>query len=247
MSPAVPSCGTVHNESVTRRSVLYGGAVVAGAALTGAGFIGGVAIGRSGTAVREEALPHGPAAAWAALQRGNARWAAGEGSHPHQSVARRREVSAGQSPYAVVLSCIDSRVPPEVVFDAGVGDLLVVRTAAHTLDPLVTAAVQYGPQDLNAPLIVVLGHQRCGAVTAAAHALHDHATLPGELPRIVEALQPAYRRSGGEVDAMIRENVVEVTGRLRADPLLGPLVNKGALGVVGARYSLDTGQVARVI
>ncbi|MCA2222258.1 carbonic anhydrase [Nonomuraea aurantiaca] len=184
--------------------------------------------------------------AWAALQRGNRRWAAGASRRPRQDPARRRQVAAGQSPYAVVLSCIDSRVPPEVVFDAGLGDLLVVRTAAHTVDRLVTAAVQYGPQDLRARLVVVLGHQRCGAVTAAARALREREALPGELPSIVAALEPVYTGSSGEVDDgevddMVHAHIVRTVSVLRADVLLS-----GKATVVGAYYSLDTGLVRRV-
>lgn len=151
----------------------------------------------------------------------------------------------GQSPYAVVLSCIDSRVPPEVVFDAGLGDLLVVRTAAHTVDRLVTAAVQFGPQALHARLVVVLGHQRCGAVSAAARALREQETLPGELPSIVAALEPVYTGSGGEadeVDAMVRAHTVRTVASPRVDAVL----SGQAASVVGAYYSLDTGLVRRV-
>ncbi|MFI6315974.1 carbonic anhydrase [Nonomuraea sp. NPDC050556] len=234
------------DKRITRRNAVFGGALVAGAALTGAGFLGGIAMGRAEPRRDDQAEPGGNSlagrgadAAWAALVAGNRRWASGAARHPHQSPQRRREVSAAQAPFAVVLSCVDSRVPPEVVFDAGVGDLLVVRTAAHTLDPLVTAAVEYGPQELKAPLVVVLGHQRCGAVTAAAHALREHATLPGELPRIVSALRPAYARARGDVEAMIRENVLGVVAALRRDPLM--------TRVVGARYDLDSGLVERLV
>ncbi|MER6948991.1 carbonic anhydrase [Nonomuraea sp. NPDC000554] len=180
--------------------------------------------------------------AWAALEDGNRRWAAGTPRRPRQDPEHRRRVAADQSPYAVVLSCIDSRVPPEVVFDAGLGDLLVVRTAGHTVDRLVTAAVQYGPQALSAPLVVVLGHQRCGAVTAAAQALREQAALPGELSRIVAALEPAYEGSGGDVEAMISAHVVRTVSLLRDDGLL-----RGRAAVIGARYSLDTGLVTRLV
>ncbi|WP_345574226.1 carbonic anhydrase [Nonomuraea rosea] len=178
---------------------------------------------------------------WALLEQGNRRWAAGTSRRPRQDPEHRRQVAAGQSPRAVVLSCIDSRVPPEVVFDAGLGDLLVVRTAAHTLDSLVTAAVQYGPQDLRARLVVVLGHQRCGAVTAAARALRTRQTLPGELPAIVAALEPAYATSDGQVEPMVRTHILRTVARLRADPIL-----YAAATVIGAYYSLDTGLVSRV-
>ncbi|MFG1703367.1 carbonic anhydrase [Nonomuraea sp. M3C6] len=178
---------------------------------------------------------------WAMLEQGNRRWAAGTSHRPRQDPERRRQVAASQSPHAVVLSCIDSRVPPEVVFDAGIGDLLVVRTAAHTLDSLVTAAVQYGPQALRAPLVVVLGHQRCGAVTAAARALRRRETLPGDLPHLVAALEPAYATSDGQVEPMVRAHILRTVSRLRADPLV-----HGAATVIGAYYSLDTGLMSRV-
>ncbi|WP_043628099.1 carbonic anhydrase [Nonomuraea candida] len=178
---------------------------------------------------------------WSLLEQGNRRWAAGRSHRPHQDRRRRKQVATGQSPHAVVLSCIDSRVPPEVVFDVGLGDLLVVRTAAHTLDPLVTAAVQYGPQDLRASLVVVLGHQRCGAVTAAARALRRRVTLPGELPAIVEALEPAYAVTDGRVEPMVHAHIRRTVSFLRADPLL-----YGSATVIGAHYSLDTGLVTRV-
>lgn len=175
------------------------------------------------------------------LEQGNRRWAGGTSRRPRQDPAWRRRLAAGQSPQAVVLSCIDSRVPPEVVFDVGIGDLLVVRTAAHTLDALVTAAVQYGPQALRAPLVVVLGHQHCGAVTAAARALRRGETLPGELPRIVAALEPAYATCDGQVEPMVRAHILRTVARLRADPLL-----YGTATVIGAYYALDTGLVSRV-
>ncbi|SEH00659.1 carbonic anhydrase [Nonomuraea solani] len=178
---------------------------------------------------------------WSLLEQGNRRWAAGRSHRPHQDPRRRKQLAWGQSPHAVVLSCIDSRVPPEVVFDVGLGDLLVVRTAAHTIDSLITAAVQYGPQDLRARLVVVLGHQRCGAVTAAARALRGRVTLPGELPHIVAALEPAYATSNGQVEPMVRAHIRRTVLRLRADPLL-----YGAATVIGAYYSLDTGLVSRV-
>ncbi|MEV0386147.1 carbonic anhydrase [Nonomuraea sp. NPDC050643] len=178
---------------------------------------------------------------WSLLEQGNRRWAAGKSRRPHQDPRRRKQLATGQAPHAVVLSCIDSRVPPEVVFDVGLGDLLVVRTAAHTLDSLVTAAVQYGPQDLRACLVVVLGHQRCGAVTAAARALRRRVTLPGELPHLVAALEPAYATSDGRVEPMVHAHIRRTVSRLRADPLL-----YGSATVIGAYYSLDTGLVSRV-
>ncbi|MFI6603036.1 carbonic anhydrase [Nonomuraea sp. NPDC050536] len=215
----------MRDELLARRGLLFSAALITGSALTGA-------------AVLSDSRPVSAAQAWAALRDGNRRWAGGGARRPRLDPDRRRQVATGQSPYAVVLSCIDSRVPPEAVFDAGLGDLLVVRTAGHTTDPLVTAAVQYGPQDLRAPLVVVLGHQRCGAVTAAATALREGTTLPGELQRIVEALRPVYT---DDVEEMIKASTVHTVARLRSDPLL-----RGRTAVIGAYYSLDSGLVTRV-
>ncbi|GAA0444005.1 carbonic anhydrase [Acrocarpospora corrugata] len=242
---------------MSRRRVLYGGAVLAGGLLAGAGFVGGVAVGSSDRPeLPPERTPRTPEEAWRLLMSGNERWASGGSIHPNQDVARRIEVAGGQTPYAVVVSCIDSRVPPEMVFDAGVGDVLAVRTAAHTVDPLVTAAIEYGPEDLRAPLVVVLGHQRCGAVTAAAQALSKQDRLPGGMQHIVLALRPAYLRMTGRgqvivdpllVESMVRDHTVTVARRLSRDPLLAPRIRAGGLRVVGAYYSLETGRVSRIV
>ncbi|MFI6503456.1 carbonic anhydrase [Nonomuraea typhae] len=229
----------MRDREATRRQLVVNTGVVLGAAMvSGGAFAGGVALGRSGAAVPEEDRPATAGEAWAALMRGNRRWAAGSVRHPRQSAARRRAVAGRQEPFAVVVSCVDSRVPPEVVFDTGVGDLLVVRTAAHTVDPLVTGAIQYGPADLLAPLVVVLGHRRCGAVAAAARALAAGTTLPGQQQRIVEALKPVY---SPDVEQMIAGHTRATVTRLRADPLLR------RARVVGARYDLDTGEVVRLV
>ncbi|PZG23678.1 carbonic anhydrase [Nonomuraea aridisoli] len=188
-----------------------------------------------------------PAGAWAELRRGNRRWASGKVLHPHQDRARRDEVADKQEPYATVVSCIDSRVAPELVFDAGLGDLLTVRSAAQTIDPLVSGAIEYGPAELDVPLVVVLGHQRCGAISAAAHALDEGRRLPGRLQDIVEALRPAYERADGDVENMTKLNTVGVVADLKADQLLARQVARGRLKIVGAYYSLDTGLVTRLV
>ncbi|MFI7617502.1 carbonic anhydrase [Nonomuraea terrae] len=188
-----------------------------------------------------------PAGAWAELRRGNRRWVSGKVVHPHQDRARRDEVAEKQEPYATVVSCIDSRVAPELVFDAGLGDLLTVRSAAQTIDPLVSGAIEYGPAQLDVPLIVVLGHQRCGAVSAAAHALNEGRELPGRLQDIVEALRPAYEHADGDVEKMTKLNTIGVVTELKADRLLVRRITTGRLKIVGAYYSLDTGLVTRLV
>ncbi|WP_433338752.1 carbonic anhydrase [Spirillospora sp. CA-294931] len=192
-----------------------------------------------------------PAQAWDRLAEGNRHWAGGRLRHPDQSERRRREVAGRQKPFATVVTCIDSRVPPETVFDQGVGDLFAVRTGAQTLDGLVTGSVEYGPLESGTPLVVVLGHQRCGAVAAAVKALSGghHEKPPGQLGKIVDALRPAFeqarRQSGGGdlAERTVRAQILRSTGELAADPALAERVKRGSLALVGAYYSLDTGKV----
>ncbi|AOP51592.1 carbonic anhydrase [Streptomyces lydicus] len=179
---------------------------------------------------------------------GNRRWVSGDLRHPDRDPNRREFVAQGQEPFGAILSCIDSRVPPELLFDTGLGDLYVMRTGGEAVDPVVTGSVEYGPMTSGTPLIMVLGHQRCGAVEAAYKSLRDGKPLPGNLQAIVRALRPAYEqtvRQGGSdpVDTMARVQVKLTASDLRSNRDLAPLVAKGALAVVGAYYSLDTGKV----
>ncbi|KQV14687.1 hypothetical protein ASE03_29355 [Kitasatospora sp. Root187] len=189
--------------------------------------------------------PLTPAQVLQTLHEGNARWIAGNSTHPHQSVARRTEVATKQRPLATVFSCIDSRVPPELLFDVGLGDLFVVRTAGQTNDDLIEGASDYGSEEAQTPLILVLGHQRCGAVTTTVRALNNGSTVPGRLQKIVDALTPAYHAAknlpGDQIDNTVREQTKLVVAQLRQDPLLSG-VGDGTQ-IVGAYYSLDTGTV----
>ncbi|MFE7312337.1 carbonic anhydrase [Streptomyces sp. NPDC057555] len=179
---------------------------------------------------------------------GNRRWVSGDLHHPDRDPNRRQLVAQEQEPFGAILSCIDSRVPPELLFDTGLGNLYVMRTGGATVDPVVTGSVEYGPMTSGTPLVVVLGHQRCGAVKAAYESLREGKPLPGNLQAIAKALQPAYaqaHRGGGAdpVDTMARAQVTLTATDLRANKDLAPLVKKGTLAVVGAYYSLDTGKV----
>ena len=163
---------------VGRRRLFRYGAVAAVAVVSaGLGAAGSAALLGPGegavSAGRAEPPVRTPDEALARLRAGNERWVAGTARHPNQSLARRRAVAGKQQPYAVVMGCIDSRVAPELVFDAGIGDLFVLRTAAHTLDDLIEGSDEYGPAENGTPVLLVLGHQRCGAVTAAVETLLD--------------------------------------------------------------------------
>ncbi len=196
-----------------------------------------------------------PAQAWARLEVGNRHWAEGHLVHPDQDAARRHQVATRQDPFATIVSCIDSRVPPETVFDQGIGDLFAVRTGAQTIDGLVTASIEYGPLENGTPLIVVLGHVRCGAVTAAVQAIQSSAHLPGHLDAIVQRLRPAYTEAASVmasetaadlIDRVVRAQVLRTVYSLAHDGPLADLVTRGELGIVGACYDLDSGLVTRL-
>jgi carbonic anhydrase len=191
-----------------------------------------------------------PAQAWARLEAGNRHWAAGHLEHPDQDASRRLRVAVRQEPFAAIVSCIDSRLPPETIFDQGIGDLFAIRTGAQTTDGLVTASIEYGPLENGTPLIVVLGHARCGAVTAAVHAIQSGQQLPGHLNAIMERLRPAYREAasnpGDPVDQVVRAQIHRTVHTLAHDGPLAALVASGELGIVGAYYDLDTGLVTRL-
>jgi len=210
-----------------------------GLGLLAAGSALGLGVPHSATAAAEaaagELAPRKSLAARKALRRlaeGNCRFVTGETSHPHQGVERRLKVAAGQRPFAQVFSCIDSRVPPEVVFDQGLGDLFVIRTGAQTLDELVQGSVDFGPLEYGTPLVVVMGHQRCGAVLEAVESLEHGTDLGPQLNRIVAALKPAYDAAMASgvpqdelVDATIRKQTALTVQALEADPRLAPLIS----------------------
>lgn len=190
----------------------------------------------------------GPAQALRRLLAGNERYASGRPAAPNRDADRRSEVSGRQHPFVVVFGCADSRVPPELVFDCGLGDVLAVRTAGHVVDRAVLGTLQFGVVELEIPLIVVLGHQGCGAVTAALEAVetggHPSAGEVGYLTRRIEpAVLRARRQAGDPVDNTVRANAVMVAERLVADPVIGRGTADARLQVVSARYDLATGRV----
>ncbi|ORB56534.1 carbonic anhydrase [Mycobacteroides saopaulense] len=188
----------------------------------------------------------------AALKAGNARFASGQMTHPHQSARRRQELADGQDPAAIVFSCIDSRVPPEIIFDQGLGDLFVIRTGAQDYDALIEGSIEYGAIMDHTPLMVVLGHQRCGAATAAVKSLEQRAPAPAHLADVVEALKPAYLEAKQAqwkslddlIEGTIRAQIRLTVNALRADPPLASNSKNNELRIAGAYYALDTGIVS---
>jgi carbonic anhydrase len=181
------------------------------------------------------------------LLEGNARFAAGQTQHPDQSVDRRTEVAAGQHPFAFVLGCYDSRASHEVLFDQGLGDIFSSRTAGNLLDGAVLGGIEFGVEEFHVPLLVILGHQRCGAVNATVQAVASGTSAPGSIGQVVDAIRPAVElaqtRGGDLLDNAVRANVELSIPRLMASPVLSEAIDAGTLKLVGAYYSLDTGLV----
>ncbi|HEV7713313.1 MAG TPA: carbonic anhydrase [Asanoa sp.] len=185
------------------------------------------------------------------LLEGNRRFCAGRASHPRQSLADVRRLAAGQRPFVVVLGCADSRVSPEVLFDQGLGDVFGNRVAGNVVDPLVLGSVEYAVAEFAPPLLLVLGHERCGAVTAAVSALSTGRTPPGSIGAVVDALRPAVTTvqdaPGDPVENAVRANVRHQAGLLTTrSAIVRSAVAAGTLRVVGARYDLDTAVVTVV-
>jgi len=180
------------------------------------------------------------------LQEGNRRFMAGKPIHPVDfSQARFELAENGQRPFAAVLSCSDSRVPPEIVFDQGIGQLFVVRTAGNVADPIAIGSVEYAVQHLHTSLVVVLGHQQCAAVAAAISG-GEHGTNIGA---ILREIQPSVQKtlSEGEEDVAGRcegENVRHTVSKLRNSRILSQHIGEKKLMVVGAMYDLRTGEVS---
>jgi carbonic anhydrase len=160
-------------------------------------------------------------------------------------------LAGGQNPYAAILSCADSRIAPEYAFDTGRGDLFVCRIAGNFASDEMMASLEYAIAVLNVPLILVLGHESCGAVDSTIKSLKDNTTLPGHLPSLVAAIGPAVKavsqQGGDTLLNATRQNVVDTVGKLAtAAPILGPAVEQKKLKVVGGIYTLRDGRVDMV-
>jgi carbonic anhydrase len=198
---------------------------------------------------RMSAMPtSNPIAAWKSLKEGNERFVAGQPEHPSQSVEHRASLTKGQKPTAALFGCGDSRVAAELIFDQGLGDMFVVRTAGHVIDSAVLGSIEFAVTALGVPLIVILGHDSCGAVKATLAAL-DEGALPGGYVRdVVERVAPSIllgRREGlTRPDEFEARHVIETAAQLlERSTAIAARVAAGELAVVGATYNLAEGRV----
>jgi carbonic anhydrase len=236
------------------------------------GLLGANEFARTAEPVHPDQPIISPAQAIAWLKEGNGRFTAGN-QNPHESSEERAymathsyenagmtmlgmtaaEAAEGraaltksQHPFAIIVSCSDSRVPPEIVFDQGLGDLFVVRVAGNVIDDHSLGSIEYGVDHLAARLVVVLGHQRCGAVKAAKETIAAKGKAPAHIQSLVTAIKPAVEATvHGDLEATVEANVKNVAQALRSStPILKPKIDSGEVRVIGAYYNLDTGAVS---
>jgi carbonic anhydrase len=220
-----------------RRSLLkLGGFTLMGAVLSQVPMMGAIA-----------APNIAPALAYKTLMEGNQRFVQGRARGPHRSVDRRTELAVGQRPIATILSCADSRVPAELLFDQGLGDLFNVRVAGNIVTPEVLGSLEYAVELLETPLLMVLGHERCGAITAAVKGQ----PVPGHIGDFLDELQTAVRQTkdqpGDPIDNAVTANIaIQIKQILKQSTLISQRQTSGQVTVIGGRYDLDTGLVTIV-
>ncbi|MFM9033455.1 MAG: carbonic anhydrase [Mycobacterium sp.] len=234
----------------TRRALLATAAVAGlGAALSAGCAKAGQAV-HGDHGIDEDIANLTPDQALAKLTEGNARFVAMTEVEPNLSTMRLMAVAKGQRPFVGVLGCVDSRVPPELVFDRGLGDVFDTRIAGAIADDAAIGSLEFGVDEFEVPLVVVLGHSRCGAVTAAVTTSRGGPRPPGRIGAVVDPIIPAVKAVQGQgiaADALVNASAREVVRRsvaaLRDSPVLTERLESGRLKVVGAFYDLDTGKV----
>jgi len=227
---------------LTRRDLLRLGVLTAGAVVLGGPAAQAASPGPAGPPAGEVLKR---------LLEGNQRFMKGEAANPRRGPDDFRPLAEGQRPIAVIVGCSDSRVPPELLFDQGVGDLFVIRVAGNVVKgagPPVKGSIEYGVAELGASLVMVLGHSECGAVKAAIKHLEDKDALPGAIEPLVNSIRPAVVKAkgmqGNLLDNALRANVAIGVETLRSlPPVVAPAVKRGQVKVVGAMYDLRTGSV----
>lgn len=180
------------------------------------------------------------------LLKGNQRFSTQRTKQLNRNVYRLREVAKGQAPFAAILGCADSRVPTEILFDQGLGDLFVVRVAGNVATPEEIGSLEYGTLVLGAKVILVLGHERCGAVKAAI----DNQPVPGKIGTILGQIKPAVTASKGQSGDRLKNatvnNIKNQIAILQDSPVIADLIAKGKIKIIGGYYDLDTGIVTKV-
>jgi carbonic anhydrase len=175
---------------------------------------------------------------------GNNRYTSQKSTYPNQTLERRKEITRGQNPFAIILCCSDSRVPPEIIFDQGLGDIFVIRVAGNVIDTTVLASAEYAVEHLGVPLFLVLGHSKCGAVSSAV-SNHKHTGNIGKLlDFIAPAVEKARNMTGDIIENAVMANIEIVLEKLKEEsPIISEFAETGKLEIIGAYYDLESGNV----
>jgi len=236
------------SKSISRRNFVK----ISGAAAIGASLM---KFGDDMLSVREayadDSMPATPDEALKKLMAGNKRFVDSVKKNPRRTVEVRKELVEGQWPFATILACADARVPPEVIFDQGLGDLFVVRVAGNFVNPsnyAVLGSLEYGVLVLGSSVLMVLGHSNCGAVTGAINVVQKGTEYPGSINEIVNSIGPAVVEAKGETGDLLENSIVsniqlQVDKLIGSVPILGDKVREGKLKIVGGNYDLYTGEV----
>jgi carbonic anhydrase len=224
-------------------------------ALTRRAFVGlsATALVTAPAASALPANPHAAADAWNRLLEGNTRFVEGHQIHPHATGHWREQLVDGQHPFACVLGCADSRVPPEIVFDDGLGDIFTIRAAGEVLDSSVIGSIEYAVEHLHVPLVVVLGHAGCGAVSATIDVVRGKRHVTGDISTLVRTIEPAVRATAPRADnreflaACVAEQALRTAEVLQErSVIIRTAITSGVLGVVAASYDLRSGRVVQL-
>ncbi|OUL18720.1 carbonic anhydrase [Nostoc sp. 106C] len=230
--------------NVSRRNLLKLSAGAISAGVLAAGVGSNLVAPEKASAQNKQDLS--PDEALQALLDGNDRFVKAKRRNPNQSQSRLREVAKGQKPFASILSCADSRVPSEIIFDQGLGDLFVCRVAGNIATTEEIGSLEFGSLVLGTKVIMVVGHERCGAVDATIKG----ASVPGQIGSLLVAIQPAVEKSKGQpgdkLENACKANVLGQIEKLKSSPVLSALIKEGKLKIVGSYYDLDTGKVSLV-
>jgi carbonic anhydrase len=229
--------------NLSRRTLFKFGAGAIGTGVLTAG-LGSNLLAAEKTPAKEEITPD---KALQELLDGNERFVKTKRRNPNQTYSRLVEVAKGQKPFASVLGCADSRVPSEIVFDQGLGDLFVCRVAGNIATPEEIGSLEFGSLVLGSKVIMVVGHERCGAVDATIKG----AQVPGQIGSLLEAIKPSVEssksQSGDKLENACKANIVAQVKKLESSPVLSELIKTEKLKIAGGYYDLDTGRITRVV
>lgn len=236
--------GKNQSAHVSRRNLLKFSAGAIGTGVLTAGLGSKLAFPDKAVAQAKEDMT--PDQALQALMKGNQRFVSGKLENPRRNMARLTEVAKSQKPFAAILSCADSRVPSEIIFDQGFGDLFICRVAGNVATPEEIGSLEFGTLVLGAKVLMVIGHERCGAVDATIKG----AQVPGQIASLLDAIKPAIKNSEGQtgdrLENATKANVLYQIEQLKKSPVISELIQNNKLKVVGGYYDLDTGMITMV-